>query len=262
MIRAVRAWRKGKSVLDGRINGWLWAGDPAYLPSAGVRAASSGLSLLRCSPALVAAMPLIAAATLSAGDVAQPPNRYSSIKTVIESMEVLCAATDAEINACFGVLRILRPHLDRASFIPLVRRQESQGYKLAFIRDEGCVVSVAGYRILEFLAWGRVLYVDDLVTDPERRGSGFGGAMMDWLISSAHAAECAELHLDTGYQRHAAHRLYLEKGLELNCHHLALKLDSSPSTPATREEGAAIANATTEDEDNARAERLANRIAM
>ena len=35
--------------------------------------------------------------------------------------------------------------------------------------------------------------------------------------------QCDGLHLDPGYARHDAHRLYLSKGLQFNCHHLALQ---------------------------------------
>jgi hypothetical protein len=47
---------------------------------------------------------------------------------------------------------------------------------------------------------------------------------MDWMVAHARANGCQGVHLDTGYTRHAAHRLYLRKGLQLNCHHLALDL--------------------------------------
>lgn len=139
-------------------------------------------------------------------------------------MKILSVTTDAEIAACFPAMKELRPHLDEAAFLAKVRRQEKEGYRLAGIAAGGAMTAVAGYRILEFMAWGRVLYVDDLVTRADHRGSGCAGALLDWLIQRSREEGCDELHLDTGYQRHAAHRLYLKKGLEFNCHHLALKL--------------------------------------
>jgi GNAT superfamily N-acetyltransferase len=141
-------------------------------------------------------------------------------------MKILLATTDAEIAACFPAMKCLRPHLEESGFVAKVRRQEKEGYRLAYILEGKLAASAAGYRVLEFMAWGRVLYVDDLITVPEKRGSGYGGFLLDWLIQQGRNEGCDELHLDTGYQRHAAHRLYLNKGLELNCHHLALKLHS------------------------------------
>jgi len=123
------------------------------------------------------------------------------------------------------LFQLLRPHLIGEDFVARVRRQESAGYRLIYLQDaKKKVAAAAGFRILEFLAWGRVVYVDDLITLPEQRGSGYGGALMDWLIGHAREQECDELHLDSGYQRNDAHRLYLNKGLQLGGHHFSMKL--------------------------------------
>jgi GNAT superfamily N-acetyltransferase len=135
--------------------------------------------------------------------------------------EIHTARSDAEILACFAVIHELRPHLEESSFVARVRRQQAQGYTLVFIREGDAVVAAAGYRFAEFLAWGRVLYVDDLISAAEKRGRGYGGALMDWLAQRAQAEGCDELHLDSGYARHDAHRLYLNKGMRLASHHFA-----------------------------------------
>lgn len=134
-------------------------------------------------------------------------------------MEIRTAQTDTEILACFEVMHVLRPHLERSSFVARVRRQQAQGYTLVFILEADSVVAAAGWRFADFLAWGRVLYVDDLIAAPDKRGRGYGGALMDWLAQRAEAEGCEGLHLDSGYQRHDAHRLYLNKGLRIDCHH-------------------------------------------
>jgi GNAT superfamily N-acetyltransferase len=139
-------------------------------------------------------------------------------------MNILHATFDAEIASLFPVFKALRPHLVEAEFVARVRRQQAEGYRLSYLRDAEGAVAAAGYRRLEFLAWGRVLYVDDLITLPEKRGAGYAGALMDWLIAHAREQGCDELHLDSGYQRHDAHRLYLKKGLQLGCHHFSMKL--------------------------------------
>ena len=118
----------------------------------------------------------------------------------------------------------LRPHLTRESFVEQVRRQREQGYCLAFVESDGEVRSVAGYRMMEKLAWGRIMYVDDLVTRAADHGGGFGSALLDWLIAEARRAGCAQFHLDSGVQRFGAHRFYLHKGMDITCHHFAMKL--------------------------------------
>ena len=118
----------------------------------------------------------------------------------------------------------LRPHLVEAEFVGLVRRQQREGgYQLAFVEDHGEVKSVAGFRLCEFLAWGRILYVDDLVTKAADRSRGCGQALFEWLVARARAAGCVQVHLDSGVQRFDAHRFYLRNRMDITAHHFALK---------------------------------------
>jgi GNAT superfamily N-acetyltransferase len=134
------------------------------------------------------------------------------------------AETDQQITACFPIMKVLRPHLEESAFLPTIRRQQAQGYHLIYIEAEGVVRSAAGYRILDFLAWGRVLYIDDLITLPGETRQGYAGALLDWLIQRGRDEGCDQVHLDSGYQRAHAHRLYLNKGFVLACHHFAIDL--------------------------------------
>jgi GNAT superfamily N-acetyltransferase len=77
---------------------------------------------------------------------------------------------------------------------------------------------------MNMMAWGKVLYLDDLIALPAQQGRGWGSALLAWLQEQARAWHCDAVHLDTGYQRHAAHKAYLRNGFELNCHHLAWKV--------------------------------------
>jgi GNAT superfamily N-acetyltransferase len=138
--------------------------------------------------------------------------------------DIFLANTDAEIESCFPAFKALRPHLESDAFLTQVRRQQQQSYQILTLRHEGVVKSVAGFRFAEFLAWGSVLYIDDLSTLPGETSRGFAGSLLDWLVNHAKSRQCQGVHLDTGYARHAAHRLYLRKGFQLNCHHLALEL--------------------------------------
>jgi GNAT superfamily N-acetyltransferase len=135
------------------------------------------------------------------------------------------AETDAAIRRCFPTMQVLRPHLtDPDAFVAQVRRQQSSGYRLVCLEDGDAVRSVAGFRVQEYLAWGRVLYIDDLVTAPDARKRGYGAALLRRLIDHARSLACDAVHLDSGYQRHDAHRLYLRMGFDLSSHHLALRL--------------------------------------
>ena len=136
---------------------------------------------------------------------------------------IFLAESVTQIEECFDVFKVLRPHIERAKFLPQVRRQQAQGFSVLALRHEGSIKSAAGFRVLEFLAWGKVLYIDDLITLPGEKRRGYAGQLLDWLIQHARELHCDGVHLDTGYARHDAHRVYLRKGFRLNCHHMALE---------------------------------------
>jgi GNAT superfamily N-acetyltransferase len=139
-------------------------------------------------------------------------------------MSVAIAQSRKEILRCYPVMAQLRPHLSESDFLERVERQAREGYALAFAEDAGRVVSVAGFRLANSLAWGRFLYVDDLVTDERERSKGYGRELIAWLIEHAKASACDQFHLDSGVQRFGAHRFYLKTGMDITCHHFGMKL--------------------------------------
>ncbi len=134
------------------------------------------------------------------------------------------AESDGDIEACFAAIRQLRPHLLAADFVPQVRRQERQGYRLVSLRCGGRVAGVAGFRLAESLANGRFLYVDDLVTDEARRSTGVGERILRWMFQYARDNRCGAVVLDSGVQRFAAHRFYFRHGMEVRAHHFVIEL--------------------------------------
>ena len=141
-------------------------------------------------------------------------------------MKICIAVTESEIAACFPAFHELRPHLVQHVFIEQVQRQaRDHGYVLVYIAAEGQVVAAAGFRVTEFLAWGRVFYVDDLITLSVSRKLGYGGKLLDWLIIKAQELTCNQFHLDSGVQRHDTHRLYLSRKLQISSHHFSKELE-------------------------------------
>ena len=130
-------------------------------------------------------------------------------------MNIRIATTDAEIAACYPVMRELRSHIAEDQFLSRVRSQESSGYRLTFLEEAGSVVAVAGFRIGENLAWGRFLYVDDLVTRASHRSNGLGSRLLFWLREQAVKEGCVQIHLDSGIQRKDAHRFYEHAGMKM-----------------------------------------------
>ncbi len=138
---------------------------------------------------------------------------------------IALARTDGQIARCHAVMRELRPRfMDRRKFVERVKRQQRDGYLLAFLENDGRVRAVAGYRYLESLYSGRFLYVDDLVTHESDRSAGYGGKLLDWLVQEAREQGCENLELDSGVQRFDAHRFYLLKRMKISSFHFALPL--------------------------------------
>lgn len=137
---------------------------------------------------------------------------------------VRLAETDQEILACFPAMKQLRPELEEHAFVDNVRKLIDGGYRLAYIAEGGRVVCVAGFRISHNLVLGKNLYVDDLSTLDESRSRGHGTAMMSWLREHALAERCNVLHLDSGVQRHRAHKFYLNQGMAIVSYHFAEKI--------------------------------------
>ena len=138
--------------------------------------------------------------------------------------KVKLAETASEIARCFPVMAHLRTHLVAEEFVGRVTAQQAEGYRLAYLEDEGAVVALAGFRVMEVLATGRTLYVDDLVTDETRRSRGHGKAMLEWLQAYARKAGCATFSLDSGTHRQEAHAFYFRERMRVTSFHFAKKL--------------------------------------
>ena len=124
----------------------------------------------------------------------------------------------------------LRPGIgDAAQFaIRVDQVQRDEGYRLvaAFEAAGEPAVAVAGFRLVHNLAWGDIVYVDDLSTLPQARRRGHAAALLRWLVEETRRLGCCQLHLDSGVgpDRAGAHRLYLNEGLTITSHHFAREL--------------------------------------
>lgn len=140
-------------------------------------------------------------------------------------MNIKSLKTHDEIAQSFDAFFELRPHLtNKEIFVAQVIQQQKEGYEITSIIESDEIVACIGFRIITTLAWGAILYIDDLITKEKFRGKGYGKILLDHATNVAKENECNQVDLDTGYARHAAHRVYLNQGFELHCHHLVLKL--------------------------------------
>lgn len=132
-------------------------------------------------------------------------------------------------------IQALRTHYaDQAEFVRRVDEvQRPEGYRLAGAFERERCLAAAGFRELHTLAWGHVIYVDDLSTHPDGRRRGLGRALLEWCAEEAQRLGCDELHLDSGVEanRLDAHRLYLNTGMRITSFHFAQPLGAPAATP-------------------------------
>jgi GNAT superfamily N-acetyltransferase len=125
-------------------------------------------------------------------------------------------------------MRALRTRYeDEQAFVRRVDEvQRPEGYRIVGAFEDDRCLAVAGFRELNTLAWGHVVYVDDLSTHPEGRRRGLGRALLEWCAEEARRLGAEQLHLDSGVEadRLDAHRLYLNTGMRITSFHFARPL--------------------------------------
>ena len=141
------------------------------------------------------------------------------VSSLAGTLSVRIAGSREEIDRCFRVMQQLRPKLEAAEFGMRVEVQQREGYRLAYLEQDGAVVAVAGFRVMHVLWSGKTMYVDDLVTDEAMRSRGFGEAMLTWLMELARREGCETFSLDSGTHRREAHAFYFRQGLRITDFH-------------------------------------------
>lgn len=139
-------------------------------------------------------------------------------------MKFITAKTAEQIALCREVLFAFRPNLDDKTYIDFILKIiEEERFKLVYIPNEDNteVAAFIGYRVMNTLRTGQMIYIDDLYTNPEHRCKGYARALLDYIDQETIKTDIASIHLDSGYMLHDAHRLYLNKGYVLACNHFA-----------------------------------------
>ncbi len=141
-------------------------------------------------------------------------------------MNIKFASSDMDLARCFPIVVQLRPQLTQPEFINKVKHQQQSSYSLVYLEEHDTIKAVAGFRVIENLADGRLLYVDDLITELSERSRGYGSALFDWLLEHSKSLNCVSVQLDSGVQRGDAHRFYFGKGMKISSYHFKLSVDS------------------------------------
>lgn len=143
-------------------------------------------------------------------------------------MECKKAITKTDIELCKEAILEFRPNLDPETAVEQVFQMiNSKEFELAFISnaDNTRASAFITYRFLNLLRTGPMIYIDDLFTFSECRNQGYASTLLDYVAKRATDEGIKSVHLDSGFTLHPAHRLYLNKGYYLACHHFAKSIN-------------------------------------
>lgn len=140
-----------------------------------------------------------------------------------DNLEIQIARLE-DIDLLLPTILELRPHLTRETFGEMFIKQQNEGYQIIFVGDDVMAFALAGFRSIHTFFSGKTLYIDDLVTHSSHKRNGYAGLLMDWIKNYARENQYDHLSLDSGFQRKDAHRLYLNKGLEVESLHFGRKV--------------------------------------
>jgi GNAT superfamily N-acetyltransferase len=99
-----------------------------------------------------------------------------------------------DYDRALQIMHQLRPSLDKATFVQHLTG--SSGYRLigSFTPN---LSGLIGVRIVETLARGRYMHVDDLVVAETFRGQGLGRALLSFAAAEARRLHCTAMFLDS-----------------------------------------------------------------
>ncbi|ASA58006.1 GNAT family N-acetyltransferase [Vibrio gazogenes] len=137
-------------------------------------------------------------------------------------MEVRFLEKNSDYESALEVMLQLRPNYNVDTLSRQIDKQQLNGYKVVYVKSSEGVLAVAGFSVGEKLAWGKHIYIEDLVTNSQFRSCGVGKFIIDWFKTYALKIGCEQIHLDSGVQRFPAHKFYLREGFNIASHHFSM----------------------------------------
>jgi ribosomal protein S18 acetylase RimI-like enzyme len=139
--------------------------------------------------------------------------------------QVKTITTDLEIEQCWEVAFLLRPHLNKKDWSSMIlEMMKTEKYSIAGILDNDKFIAFAGYRVMTSLHSGNIIYIDDLCTLEAYRGKGLATQLLEHVNAIAAANHKDAVVLDTNFNNNTAQKVYLKNGFEFVAVHLACAL--------------------------------------
>jgi ribosomal protein S18 acetylase RimI-like enzyme len=139
--------------------------------------------------------------------------------------QIKTVKTDLEIQQCWEVAFLLRPHLNKNNWSSMIAEMmQNEKYCITGIMDDDKFVAYAGYRVMTSLHSGDIIYIDDLCTLESYRGKGLASQLLSHVKAIAISNNKDAVVLDTNFNNNTAQKLYLKSGFQLAALHLSFDL--------------------------------------
>ena len=119
------------------------------------------------------------------------------------------------LTAAEPLHRTLRPDIPQP-YAGHMLRMFAEGAGMAILIEQEMVRGIAVYRAHHTTFRGHRFYLDDLVTEEAKRGSGFGAQLFAWCEAKAKEMGCDVFDLESGVQRARTHKFYFREGLGIS----------------------------------------------
>lgn len=140
-------------------------------------------------------------------------------------MQIKEIKTELEIQKCWEVISLLRPNLDKNNWLEIIlEMMKNEKYSIAAIEGNDKFVAFAGYRIMNSLHSGHIIYIDDLCTLESHRGKGLATQLLDHVEDISRKMNLDAVVLDTDFHNNTAQKVYFKSGFKLVAVHLANRL--------------------------------------
>ena len=116
--------------------------------------------------------------------------------------------SNEELLKGFYVMKQLRTHLNEDTYLNLISDMRKEGYKMFALYVDEEIASVAGVIKLTNLYYGKHIWVNDLVTDINKRSNKYGEKILSFINEWAKENGCDVVALSSGLQRLEAHKFY------------------------------------------------------
>lgn len=129
----------------------------------------------------------------------------------MEEVEIKELLEENQWRSAFKVVNQLRTDLNEEKYIQLVKSIHNDGYRMISLIENNEIVAIIGFTICKNLHSGKHIWVDDLITDKNKRSKGYGEKLLSYVENIGRENGCGIISLSSGIQRTKAHKFYEEK---------------------------------------------------